>query len=136
MVNQQFAFAVHIMTCLAFTPEEVLGSRTLAASVNTNPVVVRRILLSLRNAGLIKTFPGKAGGARLRKSPNRITLLDIYDAMETRPTIALNERRALRRCPVSCNMKRIMGRVVEISDRAVRKHLETITLKDIVRKIR
>ena len=68
MVNQQFTFAVHIMTALAFSPEEVIGSQTLAASVNTNPVVVRRLLLALRRARLIETFTGKHGGARLRKS--------------------------------------------------------------------
>ena len=47
------------MTALAFSPGEVIGSQTLAASVNTNPVVVRRLLLALRRAGLIETFTGK-----------------------------------------------------------------------------
>ena len=58
MVNQQFTFAVHIMTALACAPG-LMDSQTLAASVNTNPVVVRRLLLALRRAGLIETQAGQ-----------------------------------------------------------------------------
>ena len=123
------------MTALAFSPEEVIGSQKLAASVNTNPVVVRRLLLALRRAGLIETFTGKRGGARLRKKPNRISLVDIYDAVERRPVISVNKRRALRQCDVSCNMKSIMSCVAESTEQAVRKHLRGITLAQLVRKV-
>ena len=135
MVNQQFTFAVHIMTALAFSPEEVIGSQTLAASVNTNPVVVRRLLLALRRARLIETFAGKHGGARLRKKPTHISLVDIYDAVESRPVILINERKALRQCRVSCNMKSIMSGVAESTEQAVRKHLRGITLAQLVHKV-
>ena len=136
MVNQQFAFAVHIMTALAFTPDEVIGSQILAASVNTNPVVIRRLLLALRRARLIETFTGKHGGARLRKKPREISLVDIYDAVEPRPVIPVNERKALKKCHVSCNMKSIMSRVAESTEDAVRKHLRSISLAQLVRKVR
>ena len=136
MVNQQFTFAVHIMTALAFSPGEVIGSQTLAASVNTNPVVVRRLLLALRRARLIETFAGKHGGARLRRKPDRISLAEIYDAVESPQVILVNERKALRRCRVSCNMKGIMSGVAESTEQAVRKHLRGITLAQLVRKVR
>ena len=136
MVNQQFTFAVHIMTALAFSPGEVIGSQTLAASVNTNPVVVRRLLLALRRARLIETFAGKHGGARLRKKPDRISLAEIYDAVESPQVILVNERKALRRCRVSCNMKDIMSGVADSTEQAVRKHLRGITLAHLVRKMR
>jgi Rrf2 family protein len=135
VVNQQFTFAVHIMTALAFSPGEVIGSQTLAASVNTNPVVVRRLLLALRRAGLIETFTGKHGGARLRKKPSEISLVDIYDAVEPRPVIPVNERKALRKCHVSCNMKSIMIGIAEGAEGAVRKHLRGITLAHLVRRV-
>ncbi len=133
MVNQQFTFAVHIMTVLAFSPEEVIGSQILAASVNTNPVVVRRLLLALRRARLIETFAGKHGGARLRKKPREISLMDVYDAVEPRPVIPVNERKAFRKCQVSCNMKSIMSRVAGSTEEAVRNHLRGITLADLLR---
>ena len=135
MVNQQFTFAVHIMTALAFSPGKVIGSQTLAASVNTNPVVVRRLLLALRRARLIETFTGKHGGARLRKKPREISLMNIYDAVEPRPVIPVNERKALKQCHVSCNMKSIMIGIAEGAEDAVRKHLRGITLSQLVRRV-
>ena len=135
MVNQQFTFAVHIMTALAFSPDEVMDSQTLAASVNTNPVVVRRLLLALRRADLIETYAGKHGGARLRERPESISLMEIYDAVESRPVIPVNERKALKHCDVSCHMKSIMSSVAESTEQAVRKHLRGITLAQLVRKV-
>jgi Rrf2 family protein len=135
VVNQQFTFAVHIMTALAFSPAKTIGSQILARSVNTNPVVVRRLLLALRRAGLIETFIGKHGGARLRKKPNHISLGEIYDAVEPRPVILINERKALKQCHVSCKMKSIMTGVAESAEQAVREHLRGITLAHLVRKV-
>ena len=134
MVNQQFTFAVHILTALAFA-DAVVDSQTLAASVNTNPVVVRRLLVALRRAGLIETSAGKNGGARLLKKPARISLLEIYDAVEPRPIIPVNERKISRQCPVSCNMKRIMATVAQSADEALRKHLRRITLQELVQQV-
>jgi len=124
------------MTALAFSLDEVLGSQTLAASVNTNPVVVRRLLLALRRAGLIETLAGKHGGARLRAKPERIRLVDIYDAVESRPVISVNERKVMKHCQVSCHMKSVMSSVAESTEQAVRKHLRGITLAQLVRKMR
>ncbi len=135
MVNQQFAFAVHIMTMLAYSGR-VVDSRTVAASVNTNPVVVRRLLLALRQAGLVTTRAGKHGGAKLSRKPDRISLLDIYKAVEPRPVISISARNAFKKCPVSCGMKRIMTRVAEDTDDVVRKHLRNISLRQLLRTIR
>jgi Rrf2 family protein len=124
------------MTALAFSPGEVMDSPKLAASVNTNPVVVRRLLLALRRAQLIETYVGKNGGARLRKRPERIRLVDVYDAVESRPVIPVNERKTFRHCDVSCQMKTIMSTVAESTEQAVRKHLRGITLAQLVRQVR
>ena len=124
------------MTMLACSRRKVIASQTLAASVNTNPVVVRRLLMALRRAGLIETFPGKNGGTRLRITPKRVSLAQIYDAIEPRRVIPVNERMVLRKCQVSCNMKRIMSKVAQGTEKAVRTHLGRITLAQLVRKVR
>ena len=134
MVNQRFTFAVHIMTALAFAGK-LLDSQTLARSVNTNPVVVRRLLQGLRRAGLVETHAGKYGGFKLSKSPSRISLLDIYEAVQSRPLIAISERKASRHCRVSCNMKRIMMSVAEAAEDAVRRRLRGITLRQLVQQV-
>ena len=123
------------MTALAFSAGEVVDSQTLAASVNTNPVVVRRLLLALRRADLIETFAGKHGGARLHKKPEGIRLVDVYDSVQPRPVISINERKAFRHCDVSCQMKKIMSTVAASTEQAVRQHLRGITLAQLVRKV-
>jgi Rrf2 family protein len=135
VVNQKFSFAVHILAVLAYAGR-IVDSATIAASVNTNPVVVRRLLLMLRKAGLVRTSSGKHGGALLATKPNQISLLDVYDAVQPRPVIAINKRRAFRGCPVSCNMKGIMAEIAEKSDRALRKNLGKTTLEQVLKKIR
>ena len=134
MVNQQFAFAVHILAMLAYS-DQMIASRTIAISVNTNPVVVRRLLLALRSAGLIATRSGKNGGAVLLKKPARISLLDIYEAVEQRPVIAISKRDPFKRCPVSCSMRQIMSDVSNDADNAIRSHLRQVTLEQLVRRV-
>lgn len=135
MINQQFAFAVHILAVLAHA-DCIVGSRTMAASVNTNPVVVRRLLVALRRARLIETCSGKRGGAKLAKPATRISLLDVYDAVEPPPVIAVSRRNAFKKCPVSCSMKPIMAKVSAGAERAMRNHLRGIKLAQLLRKIR
>lgn len=135
MVNQQFTFAVHILTALAFAGE-TMDSQQLATSVNTNPVVIRRLLLGLRRAGLVETYTGKHGGTRLSKRPVDISLLAVYDAVHPRPVIAINERKAFKPCRVSCHMREIMSGVADGAEDAVRKHLRGITLQQLMRKVR
>jgi Rrf2 family protein len=135
VVNQQFAFAVHILAMLAYSGT-TLDSRTIAASVNTNPVVVRRLLLALRKAGLISTVTGKNGGALLAKPAKQVSLLDIFEAVQPRCFIAPNRRHTFKKCPVSCSMKGIMTEVSQGTDRVIRKHLGSVTLDQVVRKIR
>jgi Rrf2 family protein len=135
VVNQQFAFAVHIMAMLAHS-EGIVDSRTVAASVNTNPVVVRRLLLALRRARLVATRTGKHGGARLARKPTRISLLDIYDAVRSRPVIMVSQRDTFKKCPVSCKMKEIMRQVSAGAEQSMRAHLRGITLDKLLRKIR
>lgn len=135
MVNQQFTFALHILSALAFAGEK-MDSQALAASVNTNPVVVRRLLRALADAGLVTTFAGKNGGAALRRAPDKISLRQIYNAVEVRPVIAVSQRKPDPRCAVSCQMKSITTYVANGAEAALRRHLRQITLSQILRRIR
>jgi len=62
-------------------------SDEIARGVSTDPVVIRRILQRLGRAKLVEGAPGKTGGTRLARPPARITLLDIYQAMEEKGSV-------------------------------------------------
>ncbi|KQN07106.1 Rrf2 family transcriptional regulator [Sphingobium sp. Leaf26] len=61
--------------------EGPITSETAAEMLNTNPVVVRRTMAGLRDAGHVRSVKGHGGGWTLASSLDRITMLDIYRAV-------------------------------------------------------
>lgn len=82
--NSRLSLALHTLSHMAREPERLRKSADIAAHAGTNPVVVRRVLGSLRQAGLLVSEAGHAGGWRLARSPQDITLADVYLALDER----------------------------------------------------
>ena len=82
MNNTRFATAIHIMTLLAESPQDWLTSDWMAGSININPVIVRKEIGTLKEAGLIISRQGKDGGTQLAKSADSISISDIYLAVK------------------------------------------------------
>jgi len=133
--NHQFAFAVHIMTTLAYIGAEGATSDTLAKSICTNPVVVRRILSQLRKDGLIYCQSGKSGGCRLQRAPEDITLHDIYLSIETGGPFVIPKKPELKTCVVSCHMKEILEEICAETQAAIATRLKGITLADLLKTV-
>ena len=98
--NSRFAVAVHVLSLMAWSDEEPLKSEQVAESVNTNPVVIRRMLLDLAQAGLVVSQTGSLGGSRLATDPAKTTLLDVYQALECGGVFSLHRQPPSRDCPV------------------------------------
>ena len=77
--NIRFPVSVHILSLIAINKRFTNTSELISRSVNTNPVVIRRLLSLLKKAGLVKVNAG-VGGAELCRPPEDITLLDVYKA--------------------------------------------------------
>jgi Rrf2 family protein len=135
MVNQQFATAVHVLTALAFNRKSLMSSDALALSVNTNPVVIRRLLSQLTKSSLVETTRGKSGGVQLAKEPNQITLKDVYLALSPTDPMAPRDKSPHKECPVSCSMYSIMTYISIGTQRATLKYLESQKLSDLIKKI-
>jgi len=82
-ISSRFSVAVHVLSLLALQREDdgLLTSERMAGSVNTNPVVIRRLLGQLKKAGLVEVRPA-SGGTFLARRPADIALLDVYRAVE------------------------------------------------------
>ncbi len=76
--NSRFTVGIHMLTLLALSGEEVVTSEYIAGSVNTNPVVIRRLISQLRDAKWVPSEGGLGGGLAARPVPLR----DIHVAME------------------------------------------------------
>jgi Rrf2 family transcriptional regulator, repressor of oqxAB len=137
--SARFAVAAHILAVLAYLEREGMtapvSSSMIARSVNTHPVVIRTVLSALKKAGLIRAKEGKGGGVRLAKPPARITLREIYAAVEPGTVLSANSKPAFQQCPVSRGMKRAFREVVEDVERATARALGARTLRDLVQKL-
>jgi Rrf2 family protein len=134
-VNTQFSIAVHVLAAIA-NYEKTFTSEVLASGVNANPVFVKRILVKLSKAKLVKTSVGKNGGYDLARDPKNISLLDIYSAINPPGAFAIHTYPELNWCVVSSNIKDVMGEILISSQKALENDLKRTTLADVVSNIR
>ena len=134
--NSRFAVAVHVLSLMAWSGEEPLKSEQVAESVNTNPVVIRRMLLELADAGLVVSQTGSLGGSRLANDPAKTTLLDVYQALESGAVFSMHRQPPSRDCPVGVNIETVLGDVFLEVDSAVKQVLGKITINDVVQRLK
>jgi DNA-binding IscR family transcriptional regulator len=110
-----------------------MTSDQVAASVNTNPVIIRRSLGDLRRATLVEVRRGAAAGWSLAREPREITLLDVYDAVEHEPMFAMHRTEPNLECPVGHGIRPALGQVYHEVDQALRRELTRTSIADMVR---
>lgn len=130
-VNSQFSIAVHILASIGRMHRQV-GSAEIAASVNANPSFVRRVLAKLVKANLVRTTVGKSGCCCLTRDPIRISLLDIYNAVEPPKPFVIHNYPKNQSCIVSCGIKGAMGKVLEDTEKTVKESLRHKTLAEVI----
>jgi len=133
--NSQFSVAVHILTMLARSEGENVKSECLAGSVNTNAVVIRRVLGQLSQVDLVTSQTGAAGGTRLSKKPDEIRLADVFHAVSCGEVFALHPKGPNRDCPVGRNIEAVLCNLQKEIDRAVGEKLAQYTLADVLLRI-
>src|SRR5689334_5775423 len=122
-VNIQFSIAVHMMVALAYRYDQDTTSSRLALSVNTSPSFVRRVLSKLSKAGLIQTTTGKSGACRLAKDAKKISLLEIYDAVDAPKVFSIHTYPEQKPCAVSCNIKTALEKALAKTQNAMEESL-------------
>lgn len=134
-MNSRFAVAIHTLTILALNQGQVVSSEMIAASVNTNPVVIRRMIGLLAAAGLVSVQAGRNGGATLTRDPSDISLLDVYRAVEERELIPLREG-ANPNCAVGRKLCSVLHRYTTGAEEALADYFRSETLGDVVRDMK
>jgi Rrf2 family protein len=124
--------AVHVLAVLAYKEGDRVTSDALAGSVNTNPVVIRRLLLSLQRAKLVETRKGAGSGSRLSRSPGRINLGEIYRAVEDSESFASPSRRPSAACPVGHCIRGTLAVIFASAQAALEQNLEKTSLATVV----
>ena len=124
--------AAHALALLAGA-EEGRPSALLASSVNTHAVFLRRILRDLAAAGLVVARVGRSGGYRLTRSAERITLAEVYRAIEPEGPLAASSSEPSCRCPVGAGMRAAFADTARAAERGLLSALEHQTVADLAR---
>ena len=135
--SSRLPIAVHILLCIAiFQEEQKVTSNFLAASVQVNPVMIRKTLGQLKEAGLVAVKAGE-GGASLTKDPEAVTLWDIFCAVED-PAEALFHfhEHPNPHCPVGKTIHAVLDQKLLDAKCAMRHSLEQTTLCQLIGECR
>ncbi|MES2104047.1 MAG: Rrf2 family transcriptional regulator [Pseudomonadota bacterium] len=132
--SHRFAVGVHIAALLA-SSEGPVSSSMIAGSVNTNPAMIRRILGMLNKAGLTTGAMGSAGGAMLARPAAKISLLEIYRAVDEPGIIALHANAPNPACEVGRGITVVLEGVIARAENAMEAVIAGITVQDILKDL-
>lgn len=127
---------MHILTLLASKRSgEALTSEYIAGSVNTNPVVARRVLGLLRNLGLVSSQPGTGGGWILGKDPDAISLLDVRRAVNEGSPFAMHSQPPNPACPVGKHIQSVLNGIYGQAESAMEGELAQTSIRKLLKSV-
>ena len=130
--SSRLTIATHILLCIeVFKDDYKVTSNFLAGSINVNPVIVRNVLGLLSSAEIVEIKAG-IGGASLAKSPDEITLLDIFKAVEKEESLFHFHENPNPRCPLGRNVHNVMDSKLDNIQYAMENELSKITLSQLI----
>src|ERR1700760_1168854 len=130
-VNTRFATGVHTLVLLAVEPEVLQTSEDLARKLNTNPVIIRRVLGLLQKAKLIESQKGPSGGSKLARSPKSITLVYIHRPLEPNNVFPA----ATVSGPSVAKIRGALEKACQSAQAALEQDLAQINLNQLVKKL-
>ena len=128
-ISSRFTMAIHMFACIDTFSDQKMTSDFMAASIGTNPVIVRKILQQLKAAGLIEVARGTGGVT--------ITFLDVYKAVECAPDEELFHfhENPNQKCPVGKNIHHVLDKRLLEVQKAMEEKLSEMTLADVKKDI-
>ncbi|MFD2646501.1 RrF2 family transcriptional regulator [Devosia albogilva] len=110
-------------------------SEVIARMLNTNPVVVRRTMGLLRDAGLVSSAGGRSGGWSLAQPAETVTMLDVHRAL-TSQVFAISCSNDHPNCPVEQTVNHLIGHALHKAEAALSDQLSRVTIEAIAQRYR
>jgi Rrf2 family protein len=132
ITNSRFRTAVHALAVIAYVPGQQATSDKIAVSVATDATVVRRLLSSLRAAGLVQAAEGRAGGYALARAPSNISLQDVFQAVGADTLFPVPDRLPNPGCPVGAHIHAVLDGPLADAQGALLRSLGKTTLSDVM----
>ena len=130
--NSRLSLALHTLGHMADEPDRLRTSSDIAEHAGTNPVVVRRVLGKLREAGLLISEKGHAGGWRLARDPENVTLADVYVALDE-SLVAGGPREHAAECSIEKSLQTRVSEVLSDIEQALIAKLHETSIAEVNR---
>lgn len=131
MINSRLAVAIHILSIVGSNAHNQPSSEEIASSVNTNPVVIRRISSMLKKAGLLTSRAGTTG-YHLTKKTSDISLLEIYKAVQLPEELFAIHEKPNPDCPVGRKIQTTLDVTFKSIQKRMEEDLESKSLKHVI----
>ncbi len=137
-ISSKFTIGVHLLAVIDYLGDsEKVTSNVLAGSIGVNPVIVRNVMGSLKEAGIINISQGKSG-ISLAKSLDEITFYDIYKAVD-----CVNDEGIFHfhenpnpECPIGRNIHKAMDGKLEQIQKCMEDEMKGITVAEVASDVR
>ncbi|MEV5762108.1 RrF2 family transcriptional regulator [Streptomyces tendae] len=134
-LSSRSAVAIHALAMLAHRRGGSLTSAEIADSLESNPVLVRRILGHLRDAHLVRSTEGRGGGWFLARTPRDITLYDAYAAVEGGRILSRHPHPPSGACVIGRNIGDLLDAEFRGAERALEEQLGRTTIAALLQQI-
>jgi len=128
--DSRLSGVLHVLLHMAQQPGPQT-SETLARAMNTNPVVVRRIMAGLRDHGFVRSEKGHGGGWTIVSDLHAVTLRDIYEALGRPEILAMGNRTDAPGCLVEQSVNAALGQAFDDAEALLLHRFGEITLAQL-----
>lgn|SRR5690625_81136 len=132
--NQNFGVAVHILIYLKLNEPNYITSQDLAESINTNPVVIRRILKQLAINNLVITKQGRFG-SKINSEINDITFYDVYNIFYE-DNILNAKSNPNPKCVIGSKINNILCKKLNSVQEKYLESLKMFSINDLIKEIK
>jgi DNA-binding IscR family transcriptional regulator len=130
--DSRLSGVLHVLLHMAELPltgtKRPATSEMLAKMLNTNPVVVRRVMAGLRDKGFVRSEKGHGGGWTLACDFTSVTLRDVYNALGCPSLLAIGNRNEAPQCLVEQAVNASLNQAFRDAEALLLERLGEVTL--------
>ncbi|MFD1836932.1 RrF2 family transcriptional regulator [Paracidovorax cattleyae] len=128
--DSRLSSVLHALLHMAGQPGP-MTSDALARCLGTNPVVVRRTMGFLRDAGIVQSERGHAGGWRIQADLRAVTLRQLHEALGEPAMFAIGNRHEAPECLVEQSVNAALEGTFAEAEALLLQRFSEITLADL-----
>lgn len=133
-ISTRFSDAIHLLAFTEVYKNIKITSELIAVSIQTSPVVVRRLTSTLRDAELL-TNDSETKQLTMAKPPKDITLFDVFMATEGYAQLFTIDKDTNPLCIVGGNIQDVLREYYDEAQTAAYAKLNSITMQNVIDQI-